>query len=90
MNGYVYVLKSLKFDRYYIGSSENPDNRLNNYHNLGKVIATKYGVPWIIVFAQKYLSIKIARQIEYKLKSFKSRKIIEEIIKDGFCKIKCG
>lgn len=88
MIGYLYILKSLKTNRYYIGSSENPQRRLTEFHNLGKVKATKNSLPWKIVFVQEYLEIKTARQIEYKLKSFKSRKILEKIISDGFCKLK--
>jgi len=87
MEGWVYILKSQKNGRYYIGSSENPERRLVEFHNLGKVKATKLTKPWEIVFKQRYEEMSTARQIEYKLKSFKSKKIIEEIINDGHCRL---
>jgi len=87
MEGYLYILKSEKLDKYYIGSSNNPERRLIAQHNKGFVISTKPGIPWVIVFKQKYPNLKMARQIEYKLKKMKSKIIIEKIIKDNFCKI---
>ncbi len=80
MNGWVYVLQSLKNDRYYIGCSENPERRVNEFHNLGKVKATRYMKPWKLVFMQKFLNMTEARRVEYKIKSFKSRRITEDIV----------
>ena len=88
MKGYLYILKSEKLDRFYIGSSDNPERRLINQHNKGFVKATKSGIPWIIVFKQEYIDLTMARKIEYRLKRLKSRIITERIINDGFCKIK--
>jgi putative endonuclease len=91
MKGYLYILKSLKNGKYYIGSTDNLERRLIE-HNSGseKSKFTKNNRPFELVFSQEYESLKIARKIEYKLKSFKSRKIIEEIIKDGICNLKVG
>jgi putative endonuclease len=88
VKGYLYILKSEKLDRYYIGSSDNPERRLTTQHNKGFVKSTKTGVPWKIVFKQKYNTLKLARKIEYKLKNYKSRKIIEKIIQNQNCTIK--
>jgi predicted GIY-YIG superfamily endonuclease len=44
-------------------------------------------LPVKLVFSQKYDDIKIARKIEIKIKRFKNRKIIEQIIKDGKIKM---
>ncbi|MDD4938109.1 MAG: GIY-YIG nuclease family protein [Candidatus Shapirobacteria bacterium] len=88
MKGYLYILKSEKLDRYYIGSSDNPSRRLNNQHNKGFVKSTKSGIPWKIVFQQEYVDLIMARKIEYKLKTYKSRKIIEKIIQNKNCVVK--
>ena len=88
MKGYLYILKSEKLDRFYIGSSNDPERRLNNQHNKGFVKSTKIGIPWIIVFKQEYIDLTMARKIEYKLKKMKSRIITERIVKDGICKVK--
>jgi predicted GIY-YIG superfamily endonuclease len=87
VKGYLYILKSGKNGRYYVGSSINPERRLLEKHNKGLVAATKYLVPWKIVFKQEYGEIKIARQVEYKLKTFKSKVILEKIIISGVCNI---
>jgi len=84
--GFVYILQSTKNLKYYIGSSVDVKDRLI-YHNNGWVTATKNKGPWEIKFTQCYPSIKEAKQIEYKLKKLKSRKIIEQIIFDGIIKI---
>jgi len=83
----VYILQSLKNKTYYIGSTINIEERFNE-HNLGKVAATKHLRPWILMLFYKTLTTKEARQIEYKLKKFKSRKIKEKIIKNQKITIK--
>jgi len=90
VKGYLYILKSEKLDRFYIGSSDNPERRLINQHNKGFVKATKSGIPWIIVFKQEYIDLVIARRIEYKLKTYKSKKIVEKIIQNQNCTIEVG
>ena len=87
MKGYLYILKSERINRFYIGSSNNPEKRLTNQHNKSLVRSTKPGVPWIIVFKQEYPDLTIARKIEYRLKKLKSRVIVKKITRDGFCKI---
>ena len=76
---YVYILKSFKNLRYYIGSTNNIQRRLEE-HNSGKSTYTKLIKPFELVFYQEYSTVKEAKQIEYKLKRLKSRKIIEKII----------
>jgi len=78
----VYILKSLKNSAYYIGSSKNIDLRFTE-HNNGRVKSTKGPRPWILAIFCPTQDIKEARQLEYKLKKFKSRKIIEKIVKSG-------
>ena len=42
---YVYVLYSSEHNRFYVGSSSNPDKRLQS-HNQGRVRSTKAYRPW--------------------------------------------
>lgn len=79
MSGYVYILKSLKNDRYYIGSTNNIFRRLTE-HNSSKCKYTSESGPWEIVFSQEFETIKLARHIEYMLKKLKSKKVVEMII----------
>jgi putative endonuclease len=85
-SGYVYILKSIKNDSYYIGSCINLEHRFKQHCN-GLVKSTKYLRPLQIVFYQKFDSIKTARKIELKLKKLKSRNIIERIIQDKIIKL---
>jgi putative endonuclease len=75
----VYVLKSSKVNKFYIGASrfEDPNKRLNN-HNSGKVRSTKSGRPWHIVHIEHLESYTDARRRENFLKTGVGRKWIYE------------
>lgn len=74
----IYILRCVNF-RYYVGSTNDLDRRLFEHQN-GLVKATRNVLPVKLVFFEDYQNIIQARQIEYKLKKLKSRKIIEKII----------
>lgn len=80
MNPEVYILK-LANGQYYIGSTSDFNCRLLDHQN-GRVNSTKGKLPAVVVFRMQVDSLKLARQIEYKIKSKKSRKIVEQIIAD--------
>ncbi len=86
MNGYVYVLQSLKNNRFYIGSTTNIQRRLIE-HNSGRSTYTSFSRPFELIFSQKFDSITIAKKIEFKIKQFKSKKVIIDIIKSGEIRI---
>lgn len=81
----VYILRCIN-SRYYIGSTNNLERRLND-HQQGKVKATRYIRPIALVFFQHCESLTGARKLEYQLKSKKSRIIIEQIMRDGYIKL---
>ena len=83
---WVYILQSEVNNRFYIGSTDDLEQRLLE-HNAGNSGYTKFSRPFMIVFSQEYKTLSEARKIEYKLKSFKSRKIIEKIILEKIIKI---
>ncbi len=68
---YVYILKSLKDNKTYIGSTTNLKLRLEQ-HNAGKVISTKPRLPMKLIYYEAYYSEKDARHREHNLK-LKSR-----------------
>ena len=86
MYGFVYILKSEKNGRYYIGSTKNVEQRLQK-HNHGYVKSTRATRPFKIVLVQQYPTITKAKQIEYKIKKLKRRDYIEKMIQDGFVKM---
>ena len=86
MIGYIYILKSLKNGRFYIGSTNDIERRLNE-HNSGKSTYTSFSRPFKLIFSQEFDNLTIARKVEYKLKQFKSKKVIINIIESGKIKI---
>ena len=50
---YVYVLRSFKHGRLYVGSSARPDERLAS-HNAGRVRSTKAYRPWERVLLEEH------------------------------------
>ncbi|HNU96745.1 MAG TPA: GIY-YIG nuclease family protein [Candidatus Portnoybacteria bacterium] len=65
---YVYLLKSLKDNNYYIGQTDNIKNRLD-YHNDGKVKSTKNRIPFILIGTEEYPTRNESRWREYTLKN---------------------
>ena len=64
---YVYLLKSQKDQKYYIGQTSDPERRLGE-HNDGKVFSTKGRRPFDLIGTETYQSQSEARWREYQLK----------------------
>lgn len=77
---YVYVLKSTKNSKYYIGSTDNLQRRLTEHNNGQGGFFTKINRPWKLVCYQKYTDIKEARKNEKILKSYKGGNAFKKII----------
>ncbi len=73
---YVYVLKSLKSKRFYIGMTNNLKRRLKE-HNKGKTKSTKGYKPWELFYYENFHTIKKAREKELYLKSGIGREFIK-------------
>ena len=76
---FVYILKSLKTGRYYIGFSDDPARRLDE-HNSGRSTSTKAGIPWEKLYEESYQTRSEAMARERQIKSWKSRRAIEELV----------
>jgi putative endonuclease len=66
---YVYILKSKKDGKCYIGSTNDLRKRLKE-HNKGKVFSTKNRYPFILVYYEAFLSEEDARKREQSLKNY--------------------
>ncbi|HTE48580.1 MAG TPA: GIY-YIG nuclease family protein [Candidatus Paceibacterota bacterium] len=77
----VYILKSLNYDRYYIGHSINANKRLFE-HNLGKVRSTKAYKPWKIMYIEDQPNKREAYSREMKIKSFKHGEAFKKLIEN--------
>jgi putative endonuclease len=77
---YVYVLKSLRNGKRYIGSTSlSPEERLKK-HNSGTNQFTKRNGPFSLLRQEEYSSKREARQRENFLKSGVGRKFLDEIL----------
>ena len=76
-----YILKTAK-GSYYVGSTDNIENRLKR-HNAGCVKSTANKLPVELMFKEYYPTKSLAQRKEYKIKSWKSKKMIEKLIEQG-------
>ena len=68
---YVYIIKSLKDNKYYIGQTSNLDKRLL-VHNNGCVSSTKNRRPFIVVYKEEFNSKTEAIKKENAIKKYKN------------------
>ncbi|WP_163326111.1 GIY-YIG nuclease family protein [Draconibacterium mangrovi] len=76
---YMYILQSEKNGKYYIGSTQNVEERLQQ-HNWSRTPSTKSGIPWKLVYSEEFEERPSATQREYEIKQKKSRKYIQFLI----------
>jgi putative endonuclease len=76
----VYILYSERIDRYYTGVTEDVEWRLER-HNQGWGRYTKRGICWRIVYSEKFDNKSDALKREREIKTRKSKKYIESLIK---------
>ena len=79
MKYFVYILKSLEYDKTYIGITNDLDRRLKE-HNSGKAIYTRKYLPWKLIYQEELANRLEARQREKYLKSAAGRKKIKLIL----------
>ena len=65
---YIYILRSQSLQRYYVGSTENVQNRLRQ-HNAGKSKSTRAGIRWELVHTETFATRSEAMLREQKIKS---------------------
>ncbi len=77
----VYIIKSTVSGRYYIGFTDNVDDRLK-HHSSGVNRSTKPGRPWKIICIEDYPDKKTAWLRERQIKSYKGGEAFKKLI-DG-------
>ncbi|NOX90659.1 MAG: GIY-YIG nuclease family protein [Calditrichaeota bacterium] len=65
---FVYILQSEKTLRFYVGSSQDFQDRLIE-HNRGFVRSTKHGIPWKIIHTESFNTRAEAYRKERKIKA---------------------
>ena len=82
MKYYVYVLHSVKINKYYIGSTHDVTQRLERHHNdYYENKWTKKGKPWTLFLTIDCEDKKQAEAIERHIKRMKSKKYVENLTK---------
>ena len=79
MSFYVYILKSLKDESYYIGSTQDLSERIER-HNQGRSNYTKSKRPWKLVYSEETPDRSSAVKRENEIKARKSKKFIEALV----------
>ncbi len=77
---YVYVLKSIKDNKLYIGKTDNLEIRFKE-HNQGKVRSTKSRIPFKLIFYEAFSNKTDAGRDELFFKSGYGKEVLKEKIK---------
>ena len=75
----VYIIYSVKLDKYYIGYTENIATRLSQ-HNAGISTFTAKATDWVMKYSEAFANREEAQQRELEIKRKKSRKYVEWLI----------
>jgi putative endonuclease len=77
----VYILYSSHIDQYYVGHTQNIEERLSR-HNARRSLSTKKGRTWILVYSETFETRSEAMLREKSIKKMKSRTYIEQLIQN--------
>ncbi len=78
----VYILQSLKTNRYYVGFTSDVFARLVR-HNQGRNNATRRDRPWKVIYREIFTNRNDAYQRERQIKSYKGGKAFKKLINRG-------
>ena len=76
---FVYIIQSLADGTYYVGSTQDMDDRLER-HNQGRSQYTQTKMPWQLVYSEEYFNKSDAIKRENQIKKRKSKKDIDSLI----------
>jgi len=77
---YLYILRSLKDNKLYIGATVNIETRINQ-HNKGQSKSTRYRRPLILIYSEQYMTKSEAMKREWYFKNTtEGNKLMRELI----------
>ena len=76
---FIYILQSVKDDKYYIGSTCNVEARLR-FHNAGLQRSTRNRIPFKLLYFEEVADKQRGLQRERQIKSFKSGAAFKRLI----------
>jgi putative endonuclease len=77
---FVYILRSLKDGTYYIGSTQDVDERLKHHNQVGTQY-TKQKKPWELVYQEEHPDRSSAMKREYAIKKRGAKQFLESLAK---------
>lgn len=78
----VYILKSEKNRKRYVGSSSKPAEDRTKEHNSGTNVFTRHNKPWRLIYQEQFATKDEALRREKFLKSGQGRKWLDENIRE--------
>jgi len=75
---YVYIIYSQRLQRYYVGSTEDVEKRLQQ-HNAGKSNSTRAGRPWELIRSESFSTRSAAMLQERKIKARGIRRYLSDL-----------
>ncbi|HLE90669.1 MAG TPA: GIY-YIG nuclease family protein [Anaerolineales bacterium] len=75
---YVYIIRSQRLQRYYVGSTEVVEKRLQE-HNAGKSESTRAGTPWELIYTECFTTRSEAMLRERKIKARGIRRYLSDL-----------
>ena len=85
---YVYVLRSKRSGKHYIGYTSNLENRIKQ-HNSGKGLYSRKHCPYVLVYSEEYSARNVAVKREKLLKSYKGGWGLINLIRGGSSVAEC-
>ena len=76
---YIYILKSLKDNKTYVGYTNNIEERIKK-HNSGQVKSTKYRLPLKLIFSEEFETSQEARKRELYWKNGGGRRKLKTML----------
>jgi putative endonuclease len=77
---HVYILRSTVDGSYYVGSTQDLNERLDR-HNQGRSKYTKSKWPWQLVYHEEYPDRSSAARREYEIKGKKRKVFIDQLVR---------
>ena len=77
---YIYILYSAKFDKYYVGQTDDVQRRLLEHNELSQTSFTVRYRPWAIALSLEVTDRSTALRVERYIKKQKSKRYIQKLI----------
>lgn len=79
----VYILESIRSQKYYIGYTNDLERRLSEHNDVSRKGWTRIYAPWRIIYSRICETRADAMKEEKHLKSFKNRATLEKYLQKG-------